>query len=125
LIKQYSYCPLFLTPFFFSAGDTITLHERTINKGNIKSGSSVTRYYLSDTNPIDLETAYVVGEREIDALQPGEQAPRFQTTFIVPAGLPEGMYFLKACADAERDIIETYEDNNCSNSGVFGIGVIR
>ena len=85
----------------------------------------MTRYYLSDTNPINLETAYVVGEREIDALQPGEQAARFQTTFIVPAGLPKGMYYLKACADTESNIIETNENNNCSNSGVFGIGVIR
>jgi hypothetical protein len=65
--------PYFIPPLIqASAGDTITLHERTINKGNVKSASSVTRYYLSDTNPIDIETAYVIGEREADGLQPGE-----------------------------------------------------
>lgn len=86
-----------------------------MNQGNIASGSSVTRYYLSDTTPINIETAYVVGEREIDGLQPGELASRFQSTFIVPPDLPEGMYSLKACADAGKNVVETHENNNCSD----------
>ena len=108
--------PYFIPPLIqASAGDTITLTERTMNQGNIVSASSVTRYYLSDTTPIDIETAYVVGEREIAGLQPGEMAPRFQTTFIVPPDLPEGMYNLKACADADKNVVETHENNNCSD----------
>ena len=43
----------------------------------------------------------------------------------MPAGLPEGMYFLNACADAERNNVETYENNNCSSGGGFGISVNR
>jgi len=108
--------PFFIPPLIkASAGDTITLTERTMNQGNIASASSVTRYYLFDTTPIDIETAYVVGEREIAGLQPGEMADRFQTTFIVPPDLPEGMYSLKACADADKNVVETHENNNCSD----------
>ena len=108
--------PFFIPPLIqASAGDTISITERTMNQGNLASKSSVTRYYLSDITPIDIETAYIVGEQELAGLQPGELAPRFESTFIVPPELPEGIYSLKACADADENIVETYEDNNCSD----------
>lgn len=35
--------------------------------------------------------------------------------FTVPASLPAGTYYLDACADAEKRVVETDETNNCAS----------
>lgn len=117
--------PLFIPPLIQApAGSEISLTEITMNQGNVVSAPSITRYYLSETTPIDVETAYVVGERNVDTLQAGEITSSYSTIFVIPAGLPDGVYALKACADAEDTIIETVEENNCSDSKLATISVV-
>lgn len=116
--------PLFIPPLIQgAAGNEIQLREKTMNQGSVASDASITRYFLSDTTPINTDTAYVVGERAVEALTPGEQAPRNIITFTIPPDLPEGIYALKACADADNSTIETNENNNCSDSELATIRV--
>ena len=113
--------PLFSPPLLKTAGGRIFyMTEETQNIGNIAAQPSITRYYISTDENFDLNTAQVITERPIPALQPGESNIINQNTFTIPANLPEGTYFLTACADAGNAIVELDESNNCSFSKIPG-----
>lgn len=123
--------PLFIPPIVQSfAGAQLPISEFTMNQGDTESKASITRYYLAATEPVDINSAYVVGQRSISALQAGEQTLVFNTTFTVPEVLPDGLYHLVACADADDTTIETDESNNCSGSelstmNIFTLPMVR
>ncbi len=121
--------PLFIPPILVSSpGKTFYLTESTKNVGNLPVGQSLTRYYLSTTRQIDPSTAIVIGRRTIPALGPGEESSVTEKPFTVPVGLASGTYYLGACADADKAVIETDETNNCSYSSLMNslavVGVI-
>ena len=112
--------PLFVPPVLMSGpGQAFYVTEKTKNQGNLPSGPSVTRYYLSATKPVDPATAVVVGQRSVPALAPGEESQVFEAPFTVPQDLPPGTYYLDACADADGAVVETKEDNNCASLSKF------
>ncbi|MGA9752547.1 MAG: CARDB domain-containing protein, partial [Acidobacteriota bacterium] len=107
----------FIPPVLISApGRTFYISETTMNTGILPAGPSVTRYYLSSTSPVDSSTAIAVGERNVPALAPGEMNKVETVPYTVPASLSSGTYYLDACADANHQIAETNEDNNCASS---------
>jgi hypothetical protein len=111
--------PLFIPPLLLSApGNTFYVTEGTQNRGTLPSGPSVTRYFLATSKPVDPATALVVGQRSVPALGPGEESEVNLVPFTVPTSLPAGTYYLDACADADDQVVETSEANNCASSSL-------
>jgi len=96
------------------SGNPILVRDITGNIGNVRSGESITRYYLSNTENPDPETSIVIGERLVPALDPDKLTVMSKLTFTAPPNLVDGIYYMAACADANNQIIETNETNNCS-----------
>jgi subtilase family serine protease len=99
-----------------AGGRAFYITEQTRNIGNAASPPTVTRYFISGDRNIDPKTARVLGERSVPALHPGELSFVRQQAFTIPSDLPEGTYFLVACADANNAVAELDESNNCSSS---------
>jgi len=117
--------PLFIPPVIKATGArAIPLLDITINIGSTPSAPSITRYYLSATQAIDLSTATVLGERSVPALQPGELNGPATVTVQLPGVLSPGVYFIAACADAPLAVVELDETNNCSFSTVKGFASV-
>ena len=111
---------LFVPPLIVWDGvHHIHLTDVTQNAGSTPSGSSVTRYYISDTSPIDINTARVIGQRIVPPLMPG-QSDTHQMEIQLPSSLPAGTYYLTACADAEHTVDRLTDQNRCQNANVHG-----
>lgn len=107
--------PVFTPPVLQTSGGRVFyLNEITMNMGEIASPPSVTRYFLYPNANLNPSEARVIGERAIPALQPEEPSDSGKLTFIMPTGLPDGMYYLAACADSNLSVAELDETNNCS-----------
>ncbi|MFQ5443685.1 MAG: CARDB domain-containing protein, partial [Nitrospinales bacterium] len=110
---------LFSPPMIIAKGGAeISVTESTANMGNVAAGPSVTRYYLSEDETIDPATDRVIGERQIESLEPGMDSDGGEQTFIMPSDLAEGTYYMWGCADADEAVTETYELNNCLKNQV-------
>ena len=90
--------------------EAIPIKESTTNIGTTCSPPSKTRYYLSTDAIVDADD-YVLGERDVSELPPEEISATEQS--IPFPQLPEGFYLLLACADADNEIAELDEENNC------------
>jgi hypothetical protein len=108
--------PLFVPPLaLVSSGGTVYLTDRTENIGTEDvTAETTTRYYISAVEPVDLETATVLGERVIPSLEGGEWNDRLEAPHVVPAGFGGEANYLAACADADDAVVEADESNNCS-----------
>lgn len=104
----------FTPPMIESDGQRpIHITDITENIGDTAVGPSTTRYYLSTTTPVDPKTAVLVGQRPVPALTPG-QSDSYQTDVPFPAGYGgPRTYYLTACANGDRAVVETNYDNNC------------
>jgi hypothetical protein len=108
--------PFFMPPEIQSeGGKTVFITEITENIGTVDAAASTTRYFLSASLPLDPLTARVLGERRATPLAPGTSSD-FATQFQLPTDLAEGVYYLAACADANNELVELDESNNCSFS---------
>lgn len=113
--------PFFIPPLLLSrGGNDFVVHDTTENLGTLPAGESVTRYFVATAPITDWREAQVVGERPVPALEPAAHSEVANLPFRLPAGLPEGRLYLAACADAENQVIETDETNNCSYRPVEG-----
>jgi hypothetical protein len=93
----------------FAVTDTVQ------NQGTATAAASTTRYYLSLDGLRDRTDRAMSGSRAVGALAPG--APSTGTVnVVIPSTLTPGNYFLIACADDARRVIETGGDNNCRTS---------
>lgn len=91
-----------------SPGASFHASDTTANVGSGRAAASVTGYYLvSSQGKSDL-----LGQRDVPALASGG-ASSGGASVRVPAGLPHGLYELRACADALHKVHETNETNNC------------
>ncbi len=109
--------PMFMPPIVRSEGGrTVFITEDTANFGNLTAGESVTRYYLSSYEQIDPGNDRVIGQRLVEVLEPEATSTEGTLKFTIPGDLPEGTYYLAACADAEDMVAELDESNNCSFS---------
>jgi len=87
------------------------------NNGGQAAGASTTRYYLSLDNTKGTGDTLLTGSRAVSALLPGESSTNTNSvTVTVPGTTPFGNYYLLACADDTKLVVETNETNNCSAS---------
>ncbi|MHB9098081.1 MAG: CARDB domain-containing protein [Syntrophales bacterium] len=100
--------PMIGIPF---ARPTIPLEESTINVGNSPAPASITRYYITKNQQMSPDDA-VIGERQVPALAANEIS-EYKADIPVPANLEAGLYSIYGCADADKQIIELSEANNC------------
>ncbi len=101
------------------AGETITLTDITGNYGNVSAGPSITRYYITQGLDISPATDKSLGQRYISALAP-QQTSKGGLEVTLPATLTDTTYHLYACADADNQVIETDETNNCQRNRLVG-----
>ena len=90
--------------------DKIPIKESTINIGTTAAPKSKTRYYLSIDQKVDPDD-YVLHNRDVPPLAPN-QMDEYSIDIPFP-DLQSGNYWLIACADADNEIAELNEDNNC------------
>lgn len=109
--------PFFMPPEIVTqGGNPVFVTELTQNIGILDAPASTTRYYLSNTLPVNPNTARVIGERRVPMLRPGESSDQNTLQFKLSDDLPAGAYYLAACADAGGEIAELDEGNNCSSN---------
>jgi hypothetical protein len=92
-------------------GSILRLWEATVNIGIVGAGESTTRYYLSVDEVVD-DTDRVLGERRVEPLDVrgwSESRPELP----LPGDLEPGVYHVIACADADGEVAEIEEGNNC------------
>ncbi|MDH5622487.1 MAG: hypothetical protein OEY74_10430, partial [Gammaproteobacteria bacterium] len=121
--------PAFVPPVILAgSGDTIYVSDRTSNVGTQDvSSTTTTRYFISDSDLIDVSTAVALGERVVPPLAAGQVDDSLEMQFTIPGGLIGTVQFLAACADADADIPERNENNNCSFSELereFDVGMV-
>jgi CARDB len=92
----------------------VTAHATVKNKGNKTAGASQAAFYLStDTRQSGDDTA--IGTARVGKLKPKKSKP-VSGTFVVPASVPAGAYYVVVCADSGRAVKERKEANNCKGS---------
>jgi hypothetical protein len=100
-------------------GGTFTVTDTVQNDSLYPAGASRVQYYLSlDTvkGPTD---KLLSGARVVPILAPGATSTGGSTvlvTVVVPTNTPSGTYFVMACADDARQVVESDDNNNCRPS---------
>lgn len=106
------------------AGHSFTLSNAVRNLGAGAAASSTVKFYLSLDTTISTTDIPLTGARVISALTSVTTSPLAITTATVPYGVAPRVYYVGACADVPRAVIESNEANNCTLAGGT-INVIR
>jgi subtilase family serine protease len=93
-------------------GDTFSVTDTAKNQGQVNAAASTTRYHLSLDGIKSSGDKQLSGSRSVPVLGPGVSHTGTRTV-SVPTGTTLGTYFLLACADDPKAVIETDETNNC------------
>src|SRR5688572_13075114 len=101
-------------PAIVAVKDKFTVTDTARNQGTDPAGASTTRYYLS-VDGVLKTTLLGGGGRNVPGLNPGIDSAGSDLV-TVPAGARTGTYFLLACADDRKVIVEDDEGNNCRAS---------
>lgn len=104
-------------PAQVAPGQSFTVNDAVLNRGALRAGASVTRYYL-----VGGGTVLVIGSRQVPALKRHHRS-RGRVRLAIPAEAPAGRYSLLACVDAKRRVAETNQRNNCRASR-HGVAVV-
>jgi subtilase family serine protease len=98
-------------PASAAAGATINVNDSTRNtNGGGTAGASTTRLYLSTNASWDAGDV-PLGSRSVPTLAPGAMS-NGSTSVTIPAGTPPGTWYIIGRADADGDILESFENNN-------------
>lgn len=92
-------------------GNVLRIREATANIGVVDARPSTTRYYLSVDEVRD-DTDRVLGERRVEPLAV-QTFSEGRVELPVPGDLGPGVYHVIACADADGEVGEMDETNNC------------
>jgi subtilisin family serine protease len=98
-----------------AVGKSTQVSDTTVNQGAGNAGSSTTRFYLSATPSAAPVGMLLSGTRSVPGLAAGASSSGTATVTISPY-FPPGSYYLLACADDTRYVIESNENNNCVSS---------
>lgn len=101
-----------------AVGKATQVSDEAINQGAGAAGASVTRYYLSSVASAVPKGTLLSGTRAVPALAAGVSSSGTATVTVSPYFLP-GSYYLLACADDSRYVIESNETNNCVASATM------
>jgi hypothetical protein len=97
------------------AGTRISVTDTVRNGGAVAAGATTMRYYLSQNRVRDGADRLLTGGRVVPALGPGATSAA-TAMLVIPSATPAATYFVLACADDLRRLIETDETNNCAAS---------
>jgi subtilase family serine protease len=100
----------FRAPSSANPGQSITLTDKTMNKGAGVADPSQTYFYLSTNSRIDASDI-LIGSRDVPALAGGVRSSG-TTTVTIPEGTAIRKWYLIAKADGEEVVTETSETNN-------------
>ncbi len=107
---------LLLSSLFWEADDVIDVGWDIGNIGEAAATSSVSRLYLSMDPVITSADIVLLEDPASPVLGPGEfDAEGEPNSFVVPAGLTPGVYYVGVIADDDGDVDEGSEINNVSN----------
>jgi len=104
-------------PFVITkGGNIIYFYDHTKNIGNAQAGASITRHYMSD-RPRGQAGAKVwrISEHNIPPLETGKDHNNEKHIHNVPYDVPQGRYYTWTCVDADNEVIESNEVNNCGS----------
>jgi len=97
-------------PATVEGGASFDSTDTTKNAGSGDAKASTTAFYLS-ADALKSADDSQVGQRAVGPL-PGRTSSSGSTP-LTAAGVPDGSYFLLACADALKAVVESKEANNC------------
>jgi Tol biopolymer transport system component len=99
-------------------GSAFAVSDTVANQGVLGADASTTRYYLSLNTGWGTADRRLMGGRSVPALAANASFPAAPApvTVTIPANVPAGTYFLLACADDLRRVMETDETDNCKAS---------
>jgi subtilase family serine protease len=97
-------------------GSSFSVTETVANQSALDAGASTTRYYFSLNHQREAGDRLLMGTRAVPALDAGESSPATPVTVTIPANMAAGTYFLLACADDMRQVMEGSETNHCRAS---------
>lgn len=103
------------TPSTIQAGQSLTATSTVSNGGQESSGNFTLSFYLSSDTTITTSDR-LLGSLTLASVAAGGQAPA-NGTFVVPANLPTGNYYIGAIADPDNQVAESNEGNNSKASG--------
>ncbi len=106
-----------------SPNSAIPLKESTVNIGTLSAPAGKTRLYLSKDQQLGV-TTIVLGQRDVPALNVNEVS-EYQADIPVPQNLDPGLYWLIGCADADNQIAELNEQNNCQTRIIRMFGLVK
>ena len=102
-----------------SAGDRIRMYVTVRNRGDETASSSKLYYYRSDDDTYSSDDLYLDYDN-VPSLDPGETEDENER---LDAPSSSGTYYYIACADAEYDVSESNENNNCTE-GTAAVRVV-
>lgn len=97
-----------------TVGTIFSVTDTAQNQGNAAAGPSLTRYYLSPTVGKTTSSTLLTGSRSVPMLALSASSTGTMTVDI-PA-IAAGTYFLLACANDTRVVVESNFTNNCKAS---------
>lgn len=102
-------------PSDINVGSYLSVVQTTANPGEASTNgqSSFTAFNLSPNGVTKAHSIQGITTPALGALDAGTQATN---SVIVPPGTPGGPYYLMACADSLRSVLESNENDNCKAS---------
>jgi hypothetical protein len=98
-----------------SPGGSFSVTDTARNQGNANAGASTTRYYFSLNTTKGGGDIRLTGIRAVPGLAPAGDSTG-TVTVTIPNTTPGGQYFLLACADDRKKVVESDEANQCKAS---------
>jgi subtilase family serine protease len=95
-------------------GGSFSVTDTAMNQGNLASGATKTRYYLSLDKVRNTGDRLLTGSRSV-SLAPFKSSTG-TITVKVPSTTPKNAYYLLACSDDTKAVKEVNEQNNCRAS---------
>jgi subtilase family serine protease len=96
-------------------GGKFTVAETTTNQGTVSAAATTTRFYLSLDTSKGTGDHLLTGTHAVPILAAGAASPK-TVSLTIPSTTPLATYFLVACADDLKRVVETSETNNCRAS---------
>ena len=103
------------SPTTLTTSGTFSVTDTVHNTGSAAAAASTTRYYLSTTTSKSGSSILLTGSRSVPSLAPAATS-NGNGSVTVPSTLPHGTYFLLACSDDAKPVLQTTESNNCKAS---------
>ena len=106
-------------------GGSFPVTDTVRNESLYPAGASRVQYYLSLDTIKGTTDKLLSGARAVPILAAGATSSGgiTGTTVVVPTNTPAGTYFLMACADDARQVVESDENNNCrASTGQVQVG---